>query len=95
MNLREETEFILKKYGLRANKKLGQNFLINEEIINQIIEKADVNKNDTIIEIGPGLGSLTAKLLENANKVIAIELDSNMSNILKERFLKIDILTHE
>ena len=86
MNLREETEFILKKYGLRANKKLGQNFLINEEIINQIIEKADVNKNDTIIEIGPGLGSLTAKLLENANKVIAIELDSNMSNILKERF---------
>ena len=90
MNLREETEFILKKYGLRANKKLGQNFLINEEIINQIIEKADVNKNDTIVEIGPGLGSLTAKLLENANKVIAIELDSNMSNILKERFCLYD-----
>lgn len=90
MNLREETEFILKKYGIRANKKLGQNFLINEEIINQIIEKADVNKNDTIIEIGPGLGSLTAKLLENANKVIAIELDSNMSNILKERFCLYD-----
>lgn len=90
MNLHEETEFILKKYGLRANKKLGQNFLINEEIINQIIEKADVNKNDTIIEIGPGLGSLTAKLLENANKVIAIELDSNMSNILKERFCLYD-----
>lgn len=90
MNLREKTEFILKKYGLRANKKLGQNFLINEEIINQIIEKADVNKNDTIIEIGPGLGSLTAKLLENANKVIAIELDSNMSNILKERFCLYD-----
>lgn len=90
MNLREETEFILKKYGLRANKKLGQNFLINEEIINQIIEKAYVNKNDTIIEIGPGLGSLTAKLLENANKVIAIELDSNMSNILKERFCLYD-----
>ena len=90
MKIREETEFILKKYGLRANKKLGQNFLINEEIINQIIEKADVNKNDTIIEIGPGLGSLTAKLLENANKVIAIELDSNMSNILKERFCLYD-----
>lgn len=86
MNLREETEFILKKYGLRANKKLGQNFLINEDIIEQIIEKADVNKEDVIIEIGPGLGSLTAKLLENAQKVIAIELDSNMSKILKERF---------
>lgn len=86
MNLQDETNFILKKYGLRANKKLGQNFLINEEIINEIVEKADVQKNDVIIEIGPGLGSLTAKLLENAKKVIAIELDPNMSKILKERF---------
>lgn len=86
MNLQDETNFILKKYGLRANKKLGQNFLINEEIINEIVEKADVKKNDVIIEIGPGLGSLTAKLLENAKKVIAIELDPNMSKILKERF---------
>ena len=86
MNLREETEFLLKNNGLKANKKLGQNFLINEEIIEQIIKKADVNKDDIIIEIGPGLGSLTAKLLENAKKVIAIELDSNIVNILKTRF---------
>lgn len=86
MNLQDETNFILKKYGLRANKKLGQNFLINEEIINEIVKKADVQKNDVIIEIGPGLGSLTAMLLENAEKVIAIELDPNMSKILKERF---------
>ncbi len=86
MNLQDETNFILKKYGLRANKKLGQNFLINEEIINEIVEKADVQKNDVIIEIGPGLGSLTAKLLENAKKVIAIELDPDMSKILRERF---------
>ena len=86
MNLREETEFLLKNNGLKANKKLGQNFLINEEIIEKIIEKANVNKDDVIIEIGPGLGSLTAKLLENAKKVIAIELDSNMVNLLKNRF---------
>ena len=86
MNLREETNFLLKKYGLKANKKLGQNFLINENIIKEIIEKADVQKEDTIIEIGPGLGSLTSELLEKANKVIAIELDPNMVNILKERF---------
>lgn len=86
MNLHEETNFILKKYGLKANKKFGQNFLINEEIINKIIEKADVTQNDVVIEIGPGLGSLTAKLLENAKKVIAIELDSNMVKILNERF---------
>ena len=86
MNLREETEFLLKKNGLKANKKLGQNFLINEEIISQIVEKANVSKDDVIIEIGPGLGSLTAKLLENAQRVIAIELDSNMVNLLKTRF---------
>ena len=86
MNLREETNFLLKKYGLKANKKLGQNFLINEEIIKEIVQKADIQENDVIIEIGPGLGSLTKELLEKAQKVIAIELDSNMVKILKERF---------
>lgn len=86
MNLREETEFILKNNGLKANKKLGQNFLISEEIIDEIIEKAEVSKDDVVIEIGPGLGSLTAKLLENAKKVIAIELDPNMVNLLTTRF---------
>lgn len=90
MNLKEETEFLLKSNGLKANKKLGQNFLINEDIINQIIEKADVNKDDVIIEIGPGLGSLTAKLLENAKKVIAIELDTNMIKLLEKRFCLYD-----
>ena len=86
MNLREETISILNKYGLRANKKLGQNFLINEEIINGIIEKAEVSKDDVVIEIGPGLGSLTKELINNAKKVIAIELDPNMVDILKTRF---------
>jgi len=86
MNLREETEFLLKQNGLKANKSLGQNFLINENIIEEIIEKANVNKEDVIIEIGPGLGSLTAKLLENAKKVIAIELDPNMVRLLENRF---------
>ena len=86
MNLREETIGILNKYGLRANKKLGQNFLINEEIIHEIVEKAEITKDDVVIEIGPGLGSLTCELINNAKKVIAIELDSNMIDILKSRF---------
>lgn len=86
MNLREETISILNKYGLRANKKLGQNFLINEKIINDIVEKAEVTNEDVVIEIGPGLGSLTKELVSNAKKVIAIELDSNMVDILKSRF---------
>lgn len=86
MDLREETIAILNKYGLRANKKLGQNFLINESIIYDILKKANVTKEDVVIEIGPGLGSLTKELINNAKKVIAIELDPNMIDILKSRF---------
>lgn len=86
MNLQTETEFLLRKYNLKANKKLGQNFLISDDIVNQIIREAEVSNEDTIIEIGPGLGALTAKLAENAKEVIAIELDDNMINVLTERF---------
>ena len=86
MDLREETIAILNKYGLRANKKLGQNFLINESIIYDIVKKANVTKEDLVIEIGPGLASLTKELINNAKKVIAIELDPNMIDILKSRF---------
>ena len=82
----EDTKYILKKYNIKANKKLGQNFLINDEIIEKIISASQINKEDLVIEIGPGLGTLTLKLLENAGKVIAIELDTNMIKILKDRF---------
>ena len=85
-SLIEETKFILKKYGITASKSLGQNFLINEEVVNQIVQKAQIGKEDLIIEIGPGLGTLTQKLLENAGKVIAIELDKRMIEILTDRF---------
>ena len=82
----EETRFLLKKYHINANKSLGQNFLFNNEVIDTIISSAQVNNNDLIIEIGPGLGTLTSRLLEKAGKVIAIELDSRMVNILQDRF---------
>lgn len=82
----EETKFILKKYHLSANKKLGQNFLIDDDVIKNIIEASNVQKEDLIIEIGPGLGTLTSKLLEYAGKVVAIELDENMIQILNDRF---------
>lgn len=86
MNLYEETQMLLNQYGLRANKKLGQNFLINQQIIDDIIEKSEITKEDTVLEIGPGLGSLTKALINNAKRVIAVELDENMVNILKNRF---------
>lgn len=86
MNLYDETNMLLNQYGLRANKKLGQNFLINQQIIDEIIEKSQITKEDTVLEIGPGLGSLTKALMQNAKRVIAVELDENMVNILNNRF---------
>ena len=74
----EETKFIMNKYNIKANKSLGQNFLINEEVVNKIVESSEINKDDLVIEIGPGLGTLTKYLLEKAKKVICIELDSKM-----------------
>ena len=87
-NLKQETEFILKKYKAKANKSLGQNFLINSKVVEQIIESSEITKEDLVIEIGPGLGTLTKELLEKAKKVICIELDKNMINILEDRCLK-------
>ena len=86
MNLEQETKYILNKYNAHANKGYGQNFLIDQNVVDGILEKAEVNKDDLIIEIGPGLGNLTSPLLENAGKVICIELDPKMVSILKDRF---------
>lgn len=86
MKVYNETMEILKKYKIQANKSLGQNFLVDDAVINQIIETANINKQDLIIEIGPGLGVLTNKLLEKCNNVIAIELDKKMVKILEDRF---------
>lgn len=86
MNLYNETIDILKKYKISANKRLGQNFLIDEETIDGIIKAAEVKEDDLIIEIGPGLGSLTKRLLDNSGKVVCIELDNRMIEILNDRF---------
>ena len=85
-NSLDETKFILKKYNITANKRYGQNFLINDNVIQEISEVAEIEKTDLVIEIGPGLGTLTSKLLEKAGKVIAIELDDKMIKILNDRF---------
>lgn len=82
----EETQFIMKKYKIRANKSLGQNFLINQNVVDNIVGCSNITKDDLVIEIGPGLGTLTKELLEKAGKVICIELDKKMVKILTERF---------
>ena len=85
-NIIEETNFIMKKYNIKANKSLGQNFLIDENVVEGIVDSSEITKNDLVIEIGPGLGTLTKYLLEKAGKVICIELDENMLRILEDRF---------
>ncbi len=90
MNVLKETRFIMDKYHITANKNLGQNFLIDDEAVNGIVEAAKVSKDDLIIEIGPGLGTLTKELLDRAGKVICIELDKRMIEILNDRFSMYD-----
>ena len=85
-NLYDETKFIMKQYGIKANKSLGQNFLVNGEVVENIINCSKINQNDMVIEIGPGLGVLTKYLLEKAGKVLCIELDPKMVEILEDRF---------
>lgn len=86
MNLANETKNIMKKYGITANKKLGQNFLIDDETVETIANTPCITKEDLVIEIGPGLGTLTKLLIEKAGKVICIELDDRMIKILNDRF---------
>lgn len=85
-NIYQDTMQLLKKYQIHANKKLGQNFLIEDEVVEKTVEVANITSQDLVIEIGPGLGTLTKELLEKAKKVIAVELDEKMIPILKERF---------
>ena len=87
MNVLEETKYLMKKYKIKANKSLGQNFLIDDTVIEDIVGGASIGKDDLVIEIGPGLGSMTALLVEKAKKVICVELDKKMIKILDDRFI--------
>jgi len=76
----------LKARGLSPNKKLGQNFLCDENIIKKIAEAAGVTEGDSVLEIGPGLGALTAELCQRAERVVAVEIDSGLADALGEAF---------
>ncbi len=78
------TKEIIQKYGFRFSKQLGQNFLIDENILQKIVKGAAVSKEDRIIEVGPGIGTLTQALAQRAERVIAVEIDKNLIPILKE-----------
>jgi 16S rRNA (adenine1518-N6/adenine1519-N6)-dimethyltransferase len=77
-NNKQELLAMLKKNGLWLNKSLGQNFLINTHIIDQTLEAAEINDNDYIVEVGPGMGILTNELARRAKKVTTVEFDSSI-----------------
>ena len=81
---REVTLHILKAFGLRMSKKLGQNFLIDARIVQGIVEAAEIEPGDRVLEIGPGIGTLTQGLAEAGADVTAVELDKKLPTVLKE-----------
>jgi dimethyladenosine transferase len=80
------TRNIIEKYKFRFNKDLGQNFLIDDDALKSIITAADLTKDDSVLEVGPGIGALTLELSEAAGKVLTIEIDRNLSEILNDVF---------
>ncbi len=86
-----ETLKILNKQGIKLDKRKGQNYLIDKDVLSQIIKSSELSKEDTVLEIGAGIGTLTIPLAKNAGKVIAVEQDKKIANILTKRLDDIGI----
>ncbi len=80
----KSTASIINKYGFSFQKRFGQNFLIDEHVLDKIVDAALIGKGDGVIEIGPGIGTMTQRLCEAASKVVAIEIDKELIPILSE-----------
>ena len=78
------TRYILEKYGIRARKKYGQNFLIDANVIRGIIDAAQITEDDCVLEIGPGIGSMSQLLARSAGNVICVEIDESLQPVLEE-----------
>lgn len=83
MSILTQTKLLCKQYDIYPAKSMGQNFLINEEVYQKIIDAANLSKKDIVLEVGPGLGFLTKLLCQKAGKVIAVELDKSIFNYLQ------------
>ena len=82
---KEEVRRILQENNVSVKKQYGQNFLLDENVLRNIITNANINKESFVIEIGPGLGFLTNYLSENANNVLCYEIDDEMVSVLNKR----------
>ncbi len=84
---------IIQKYGFNFQKKFGQNFLIDTHVLDKIIEESGITKDDCVLEIGPGIGTMTQYLCENAREVIAVEIDKALIPILEDTLSEYDNVT--
>lgn len=84
---------VINKYGFAFRKKFGQNFLIDENIVAKIVREAGVTKDDFVLEIGPGIGTMTQLLCENAREVAAVEIDKKLIPILEDTLSEYDNVT--
>ena len=84
---------VLQKYNFNFQKKFGQNFLIDPHVLDKIISAAEITKEDCVLEIGPGIGTMTQYLAENAREVIAVEIDKNLIPILEDTLSSYDNVT--
>ena len=80
----QETIQVLQKHDFHFQKKFGQNFLIDPRVLEKIVEAAEVTEEDFVLEIGPGIGTMTQYLCEHARQVLAVEIDSHLIPILQE-----------
>ena len=93
LGIPQNTIAVLQKYHFNFQKKFGQNFLIDPHVLEKIVEAAGVTKDDFVLEIGPGIGTMTQYLCENAREVVAVEIDTNLIPILEDTLSAYDNVT--
>ena len=93
LGIPQNTIAVLQKYNFNFQKKFGQNFLIDTHVLDKIINAAEITKEDFVLEIGPGIGTMTQYLCENAREVVAVEIDKNLIPILEDTLKAYDNVT--
>lgn len=93
LGIPSNTIAVLQKYGFNFQKKFGQNFLVDQHILEKIVAASEIGKDDCVLEVGPGIGTMTQYLAENAGKVIAVEIDDHLIPILKDTLSAYDNVT--
>ena len=89
----QETIAVLQRYGFNFQKKYGQNFLIDTHVLDKIIGAAEIGRDDFVLEIGPGIGTMTQYLAEAAREVVAVEIDTKLIPILEDTLKEYDNVT--